>query len=87
MAFQYAVLSSFLPTMLLSGFIFPIANMPVFLQAITYAVPARYYIVALRGVLLKGTEFDALRGELALLAAFAAIVLTLASVRLARQHG
>ncbi len=53
-AFQMALLSSFLPTMMLSGFIFPIASMPTALQVVTYIVPARYFLVALRGVLLKG---------------------------------
>src|SRR5690606_34876769 len=53
-AFQVAILASFLPTMLLSGFVFPISSMPGFLQVVTHAVPARYFLVALRGVLLKG---------------------------------
>ena len=51
-AFQMALLSSFLPTFILSGFIFPIASMPIVLQYITYIVPAKYFLVALRGVLL-----------------------------------
>jgi ABC-2 type transport system permease protein len=55
-AFQAALLSSFLPTMLLSGFIFPIASMPTPLQVITYVVPARYFLVALRGIVLKGVR-------------------------------
>ena len=54
MAFQIAMLSSFLPTIMLSGFIYPIASMPIALQLVTYIVPARYFLVALRGVLLKG---------------------------------
>jgi ABC-2 type transport system permease protein len=53
-AFQVALLTSYLPTLMLSGFIFPIASMPPFLQLVTYAVPARYFIVALRGIVLKG---------------------------------
>ena len=44
-AFQVAALVSFLPTMLLSGFVFPIASMPAFLRAVTYVVPARYFLV------------------------------------------
>ena len=58
-AFQLALLSSFLPTMMLSGFIFPIASMPTALQVVTYIVPARYFLVALRGVLLKGVGIGA----------------------------
>ena len=58
-AFQLAVLASFLPTMMLSGFVFPIASMPAPIQAITYVVPARYFIVALRAIVLKGAELSA----------------------------
>lgn len=84
-AFQVALLASFLPTMLLSGFIFPIASMPAFLQVVTYIVPARYFLVALRGVLLKGSGFMAVADSLAALAIFAAVVTGLAAVRLRRE--
>lgn len=84
-AFQVAVLASFLPTLMLSGFIFPIASMPVFLQQVTYIVPARYFLIALRGILLKGTALPNVTPELVALTAYAAVVLTLASVRLRRQ--
>jgi ABC-2 type transport system permease protein len=84
-AFQAALLASFLPTLMLSGFIFPIASMPPFLQLVTYAVPARYFLIALRGVVLKGAGIAAFGVELAALAAFAAVVLALASIRLRRQ--
>ena len=49
-----ALLTSFLPTLMLSGFIFPICSMPAFLQVVTRVVPARYFLTVLRGVLLKG---------------------------------
>ena len=84
-AFQAALLVSFLPTLMLSGFIFPISSMPRFLQVVTYAVPARYFLIALRGVVLKGVGLDAFGRELAALAAFALVVLALASVRLRRE--
>ena len=84
-AFQMALLVSFLPTLMLSGFIFPIASMPRFLQLVTYAVPARYFLIALRGVVLKGAGIRAFGVELAALAAYAFVVLTLAAVRLRRQ--
>jgi ABC-2 type transport system permease protein len=84
-AFQAALLVSFLPTLMLSGFIFPISSMPRFLQLVTYAVPARYFLIALRGVVLKGVGLDAFGRELAALAAFAVVVLALASVRLHRE--
>jgi ABC-2 type transport system permease protein len=84
-AFQVAILASFLPTFILSGFIFPIASMPAFLQIVTYGIPARYFLVALRGIMLKGAGMDAFAGQLAALVLFAAAVLALASVRLRRD--
>jgi ABC-2 type transport system permease protein len=86
-AFQMALLISLLPTMMLSGFIFPISSMPPVLQAVTYAVPARYFLVALRGIVLKGTELSHLLVPLAALFVYAAAVLGLASLRLARERG
>jgi ABC-2 type transport system permease protein len=84
-AFQIALLSSFLPTMLLSGFIFPIASMPTALQIVTHIVPARYFLVALRGVLLKGSGFWAVADSLGALVLFAVIVTSLAAIRLRRE--
>jgi len=84
-AFQLAVLASFLPTMMLSGFVFPIASMPQAIQVITFIVPARYFIVALRSIVLKGADLSTFWTELAALAVYAALMLTLASKRLARQ--
>ncbi|MGB9004774.1 MAG: ABC transporter permease, partial [Candidatus Aminicenantales bacterium] len=63
-AFQLAVLSTYLPTFILSGFIFPIKNMPGIIQAITYAVPARYFLAALRGIILKGAGLAAVWEQL-----------------------
>ena len=84
-AFQLALLSSFLPTLMLSGFIFPIASMPAVLQGITYIVPARYFLVALRGIVLKGVGPAVVWPDFLALSIFAAVVLTLASIRLRRQ--
>jgi ABC-2 type transport system permease protein len=84
-AFQAAMLASFLPTFMLSGFIFPISSMPPFLQVVTYAIPARYFVSALRGVMLKGAGLESVAGQLAALAAFAVAVLGLASIRLRRE--
>jgi len=85
-AFQVALLVSLLPTLMLSGFIFPIASMPEFLQAITRVVPARYFLVALRGIVLKGTAASHLLPEFGALAVYASVVLGLASLRLAKDR-
>lgn len=56
-AMQFTWLTTFLPSFFLSGFIFPIESMPKLLQAITYLVPARYYLHAIRGILLRGGSY------------------------------
>jgi ABC-2 type transport system permease protein len=84
-AFQLALLASFLPTLMLSGFIFPIASMPEILQVITRVVPARYFLTALRGILLKGVGLEVVWPDLAALIVYSGVVLTLASIRLRKQ--
>jgi ABC-2 type transport system permease protein len=78
LATQVAMLTTLLPAMLLSGFLFEIRSMPPALQAITYLVPARYYITATRGVMLKGVGPDALWVPSAFMVAFAIVSLILA---------
>ena len=85
MALQASMLIAFLPTMILSGFIFPIASMPEPIQYITTIVPARYFLVALRGIVLKGLDLSALWAPIGALALYAFVVLGLSAVRLARQ--
>jgi ABC-2 type transport system permease protein len=87
MAFQAVLLVAFLPTFLLSGFVFPIASMPRAVQIVTYFVPARYFIVALRTIVIKGVGIHAYWMQLVPLAGYVSLVLGLASVRLARQKG
>jgi ABC-2 type transport system permease protein len=84
-AFQLALLMAFLPTFVLSGFIFPIANMPAPIQMLTYAIPARYFLVALRGIVLKGLDLSVIAPQLWAMTAYAFVVLTLASIRLKRS--
>jgi ABC-2 type transport system permease protein len=84
-AFQMAMLASFLPTMMLSGFVYPIASMPPAIQAVTYVVPARYFLVALRSIVLKGAGVSVFWVDLLALAIYATFMLTMASRRLRRQ--
>lgn len=92
MAFQVGVVTSMLPAIFLSGFIFPIRSMPVAVQVLTYAVPARYFLVVLRGVILKGaglapyTFAGGGRPDLAFLLLYAVVVLGLATARLTRKE-
>ncbi|MEN6415226.1 MAG: ABC transporter permease [Armatimonadota bacterium] len=57
-AMAIAVMATMLPTILLSGFVFPISGMPKVIQTITYVIPARYYLVIVRGIFLKGVGLD-----------------------------
>ena len=84
-AFQLALLTSYLPTLMLSGFIFPITSMPEPLQVITHIVPARYFLVALRSIVLKGAGLDVIAPSLGALTIFAGVVLGLAAVRLRKE--
>ena len=60
LATQVAMVATFLPAFLLSGFMFAIAAMPQPLQAITFLVPARYFLVVTRGIFLKGVGIEVL---------------------------
>ena len=73
-AFQAAALVAMLPTLILSGFIFPIASMPAALQYIAAVVPARYFLVALRGIVLKGLDLASVWAPLLALVVYAAVV-------------
>ncbi|HSS49686.1 MAG TPA: ABC transporter permease [Thermoanaerobaculia bacterium] len=85
-AFQGGALISMLPAIFLSGFIFPIRSMPRALQIVTYAVPARYFNVVLRGVILKGAGLESYPRDMAFLVVYALAVMGLAYVRLSRKE-
>ena len=77
---QVAILSTYLPSFILSGFLFPISNMPWLIQGITYLIPARYLIVIIKGIALKGVGVTLLWTQVLFLFLFALLVIT-ASVR------
>jgi ABC-2 type transport system permease protein len=78
LATQMAMLTTFLPSYLLSGFMFAIAVMPAPLQALTFVVPARYFLTVTRGIFLKGIGLDILHVQALLMIAFTAVGLMLA---------
>jgi ABC-2 type transport system permease protein len=84
-ATQAGVLSSLLPSLLLSGMLFPIENMPRPLQLLSSAIPARYLVHALRGLLLKGSGLALLWPDLVALAVFAVAILAVATARFERR--
>lgn len=87
LAFLMSLLISLLPTFILSGFVFPIASMPAAVRLVTYLVPARYFLVALRSIVLKGAGLSAFAWQLGALAVYSAALLGLASLRLAKERG
>jgi ABC-2 type transport system permease protein len=84
LASQMAMISTFLPAFLLSGFAFAIANMPLPVQGITYLVPARYFVALVKGIFLRGTGLGAMWGDALALVVFATVIIT-ASVRRTRK--
>jgi ABC-2 type transport system permease protein len=73
------------PNMLLSGFIFPINNMPKIVQYITYCLPMRYYLKIIRGIFLQGAGFIQLWPQAAALFGWGVLVAVFAALRL-RRH-
>lgn len=87
---QQAMMSSFMftfPAMLLSGFAFPIENMPASIQFATYLNPLRYYLVIIRGIFLKGIGLGILWPQLAALALLGSVVLLFAVGRFRKSVG
>jgi ABC-2 type transport system permease protein len=83
-AFFVAALTAILPTFLLSGFVFPIRNMPPAIQAISYVVPARYFVEVLRSILVKGVGVETYWQELVSLSVFTVAVLAVSTIRMSR---
>ena len=80
LATQLAMVLTFLPAFLLSGFMYAIEVMPKALQAVTYLIPARYFLVVTRGIFLKGVGTDVLRVQGWLMIAFAVLGLAAATL-------
>jgi ABC-2 type transport system permease protein len=79
LANQLAIIAGFLPTLILSGFVFAIENMPQPLQFITYIVPARYFIAILRGIYLKGIGLEVLWLDALFLTLYALLMIVVAN--------
>ena len=83
-AYQMGTLTSFLPAFLLSGFIYPISNMPWIIRVISFIIPARYFIDMSKGIFLKGTGLRLLWLDLLLLIVYA-VGISFLAVRKLRQ--
>jgi ABC-2 type transport system permease protein len=75
------------PMMYLSGFVFPIENMPSWIQPLTYLIPLRYFVIILRGIFLKGVGLDTLWPQALGLFIWGAVILTLAVLRSSKRLG
>jgi len=85
---QQAEISTFfftMPAFVLSGFAFPIDNMPGWIQPLTYAIPLRYFLVIIRGVFLKGVGLDILWPQMAALAGLGGAMILLSSLRFRKR--
>ena len=81
---QEAMMTSMLfllPAIFLSGFLFPLASMPWYLQAVSYIIPLRYFLVIVRGIMLKGVGIDMLWNEVIALCIFAVVIMGGAALR------
>ncbi|MCX5833575.1 MAG: ABC transporter permease [Deltaproteobacteria bacterium] len=82
---QIAILVTYLPSLLLSDFVFPVANMPKFIQLVTYIVPATYYIDILNGLYLRGLGLTVLWQSYAVLLAMYAVLAALTLIVFRRE--
>ena len=80
-----AVFFVMLPMIMLSGFVFPIENMPESIQYVTYLMPLRYFLVILRGIFLKGVGMDVLWPQVVALAVFGGTILVLSALRFQKR--
>ena len=84
-AFMMSVLSSLLPSFLLSGFVFPISSMPVFLQVLSNVAVNKYFLIIVRGVMLKGDGFGALWEQFLYLGIFVVVTLGVSTKRMQKR--
>ncbi len=85
LASQLAMVLTFLPSFLLSGFMYAISNMPKPIQIVTYLIPARYFVALLKGIYLKGVGLQILALEAGLLTIFGVLIVTLANVKFKKR--
>jgi len=80
-----AMVATYLPAFLLSGFMVPIVNMPRPIQLVTYLVPARYFVAMLKAIYLKGTGVRTLWPEIVLLTVFGLVMVLIANLKFRKK--
>jgi ABC-2 type transport system permease protein len=76
---------TFLPSFLLSGFMYAIGNMPAAIQVLTYLIPSRHFVALLKGIYLKGVGLEVLAVEAVLLACFGVAMMAVANLRFEKK--
>ncbi len=85
LASQLAMVLTFLPSFLLSGFMYSIANMPIPIQGLTYLVPSRFFVAILKNIYLKGAGMAMILSEAVILMVFAAVLIIAANIKLKKR--
>ena len=85
LASQLAMVLTFLPSFLLSGFMYSIANMPLAIQGLTYLVPSRFFVSILKDIYLKGAGMAIIKFEAGVLVLFAVVLIVVANVKLKKR--
>jgi len=85
LASQLAMVLTFLPSFLLSGFMYSIANMPVVIQGLTYLVPSRFFVAILKNIYLKGAGLSIILFEAGVLLVFALVLIVVANIKLKKR--
>jgi ABC-2 type transport system permease protein len=84
-ASMVASISTFLPALLLSGFVFPVENMPLVLRGVAAVLPARYFVQSLRAVLLRGNGVEVIWPDMLAMVLFFLVLLVLATKKFKRK--
>lgn len=77
LSIQFAIIITYLPSFILSGFVFPISNMPAVIRLITYLIPAKYMIAIIKGIAIKGIAAQLLYVQIIFMFVFALLMFTL----------
>ena len=85
LASQLAMVLTFLPSFLLSGFMYSIANMPLAIQGLTYLVPSRFFVALLKNIYLKGAGMAIIVSEAGVLLVFAVVLIVIANLKLKKR--
>ena len=85
LASQLAMVLTFLPSFLLSGFMYSIANMPLAIQGLTHLVPSRFFVAILKNIYLKGAGMAIIVSEAAVLLVFAVALIVIANLKLKKR--